>query len=216
MHWFRAVSLMRYGLRQQSIECLISASCVLIRHPFVAQRIHVRRRTQDVRPHLLQLRFIAGVPIVLRHQIYELAVAVVFGNRRRAMLVDAARHLAVLVLEGRVPVDEFLDVGGVTEPEQRGRSKRSVADPRARIATRARLDRRAVAVDEDVGQLGPHRLRVPRCRWRKRDRHPSEFLAPFAPNLLELRVHRLARLQISSVQRNRDVDRRRRRPRRDL
>ena len=153
----------------------------------MAKRIHVRHRLGHVRPHLLQLRLISGVPIVLGHQINEFAVAVILRHRRGAVLVDAARHLAILVLVRSIPVDKILDVLVVAESQQRGRRQRAVTDPRARVAARARLDRGAIAIDENVRELRAHRLRVPRSRGRKRDAHRSHLLAPFARGLLELR-----------------------------
>jgi hypothetical protein len=63
------------------------------------------------------------MPIVLGHQINELPVTVVLGNRRRAVLVDAAWHLSIVVLKGRIPIDEVLHVGGVPEPKQCGGSQ---------------------------------------------------------------------------------------------
>src|SRR5882762_11684204 len=96
-------------------------------------------------PHLLQLRLVSRVAIVLGHQINELAVTVILRHRRRPMLVDAARHLAVVVLVWRIPVDEILHILVVAEAEERGRCERAVADPGARVAARARLNRSRIA-----------------------------------------------------------------------
>ena len=51
---------------------------------------------------------------------------------------------------GRVPAHEVAHLGVAAHPQQRGRHRRAVADPRARVAPRAGLERGAVAVHEDV------------------------------------------------------------------
>ena len=140
-----------------------------------------------MRPHLLQLRLVSRVSIVLGDQIDELAVAVVLGHGSRTMLIDAARNLAVVVLVVREPVDEILDVLIVAESEQSRRGQRAIANPRARVAPRAGLNRRPITVDQNVGELGAQRLGVARRRRRERDARWPHLLSPFGRHLLELR-----------------------------
>ena len=73
--------------------------------------------------------------------------------------VDAARHLAVRELERRVPAQEVARDVVLAEPQQRRRRQRAVADPRARVGARPGLQRRAAAVDEDVGERRAQRAR---------------------------------------------------------
>ena len=114
------------------------------------------------------VRVVEGVLPELGDRERELAVAVVLGHRVGAALRRAARHLAVRELERRVPEQEVSRDVVLAEAQQRRRRQRAVADPRAGVRARSRLQRRAAAVDEDVAERGAQRRA--RCLRPRPDR----------------------------------------------
>ena len=117
----------------------------------------------------------------------ELAVAVVLGQPVGAVAVDRARHVAVGGLVARVPAHEVAHLGAAAHPQQRRRHRGAVADPRARVAPRARLERRAVAVHEDVRGRGAQRVDA-LGSGAEADRDRAEPLLPRARDRIERRA----------------------------
>ncbi len=81
-------------------------------------------------------------------------MAVVFDEPVHAVAIDHAGHKAILALEPRIPADELVE--GVRHPHlgKRGAHDHAIPHPRPGVAARTGLDRRAVAVDEDVSGGG--------------------------------------------------------------
>src|SRR5262249_30902244 len=119
-----------------------------------SQVIEVAGRGRGPRPHLLERRAIARVPVHLGGKEDQLARTVVLGDRIGAAAVDATWDLAAGELVRGVPVEILGGDLAVAEPEQGLRHHRAIAYPRARVGSRARSERRAIAADEDMGQRG--------------------------------------------------------------
>src|SRR5947208_1986246 len=79
-------------------------------------------------------------------------------RRIDAARVDAARHFAALVLVVGEPAGERFRFAGMAEAKESGSDERAVADPGALVGARAGLQRGAVAVDEEVGEVGSDRV----------------------------------------------------------
>ena len=90
--------------------------------------------------------------------------------------IDAARHEAVVALVRRVPANEFANLLRMAHAQERSAHHGAVADPRPRIATRSRLQRRTCTRDQYVR----------RCRERGMDRirHPAGARPLFRANPL--------------------------------
>src|SRR5204862_4693148 len=135
MHRLRGVALVTDRLGDQSFEL-----AVILR----AQFIDVARGRFFVRLQNL----LARVPLDLVDEKNQLAVTVVLRNGIGAAFVDAARNFSVVVLKRREPRRELLRDGGMSESQQQRRDERAVANPRALVRARARLQSGAVAWDE--------------------------------------------------------------------
>ena len=94
----------------------------------------------------------------LRQQMDILAVGVIFRHRIGAAKIDAARHLAIGKEMVAIPIGK--GDRGIIDPQtqQRVRHHRAVADPAAIIGAGARLERGAVAADENVGERRAQRV----------------------------------------------------------
>jgi hypothetical protein len=124
----------------------------VIRRP---QFVDVARRRVDVRPEALGEGAVVREAPDLGDEVDELTVAVVLRDGIGAAAVDTARHLAVIVLVLGEPLRERFRILGVAEAEEDGGHQRAVADPGALVRTGAGLQRRAVAMDEHVGDARP-------------------------------------------------------------
>ncbi len=158
MHGLGRVALVADRRRQETVEAPLRRLLVLGGPALLAKGIEVGHRTHDPRPHAPDERAISRVPVVLGDEVDEFAARVVLRHRVGAAPVDGARHLAVLVLVGREPLDELAHLFRVPEPEKGGRGERSVADPGAGIGASPGLDGRPRPVDQDVVELAPERL----------------------------------------------------------
>ena len=178
-------------------KATLRAARVLRRESLRAQRVHVRDGAGDVRPHLREEGGVARVAEIVGDRVDELAVTVVLGNGIGAARVDAARHLSVRELIGRVPLEKGAHLFGMAEPKECGADHRAVADPRARVGARAGVDLRTVIVDEDVGELRAQRLGDARGGAGKRDRHAVERRVPRARHFRRAPVRERARVGIA-------------------
>src|SRR5690606_41106591 len=95
---------------------------------------------------------VAGVAPVLGDVEDQLAVAVVLGHGIAAAVVHAARDLAAVELEGRVPLQVLAHHLRPAHALQAFGDHRAIADPAARIGARARLPARAGARDQPAPQ----------------------------------------------------------------
>jgi hypothetical protein len=121
-------------------------------------------------------------------------VAVVLDRAIDALRVDGARHAAVRLLVARVPAEERARLVGEAHLGERRARQRAVADPRAAVAARPRLDARTLAVHQDPGERRAQALLEGRRAARQRDRHGGEARAPAPAHGLELRLAPCRRL----------------------
>ncbi len=115
-------------------------------------------------------------------------MAVVLRDAVGASRVDAARHAPVLSLEAGEPEQKRPGRPGVPEAQERLRRERAVADPGAGVRARPGLDRRAVAIDEDPGELGLQDLHEPLRLGRNVEDDAVEAAPPPVPLLREERL----------------------------
>ena len=158
MHRLRRVAFVTDRGRHQAIEGFAIALLVRCGALRQAQLVHVGNRFDRRRPQLPQQFRVAGVAIHAVDQEQEFAGAVVLRHGIRAAPIDATRHLAVGELIARVPLQEFLRVLLVAETQQHLRGHGAVADPRALVRPRSRLNSRTVAVDQHVRERGAQRV----------------------------------------------------------
>ncbi len=151
------------------------------------QRLEVVDRPPHRRPHLGQERPVAGEPEVLHDRKDQLAVAVVLGEPVRSGAIDDTRDVAVGRLVRRVPADELARFGVPPDAQQRRRHDRAVANPRPRVAPRARLQRRAVAVDQHLRRRRAHRVGMVLRHRRQVEADGAEARAPIIHRGLERR-----------------------------
>ncbi len=178
VHRLLGVPFVRDRLRQQTAEVGAVAAQVRFRHARGAKRIHVGGGQANARPVPTGEYGIAREAHVFGDQPDELPMRVVLGNRIGTAVIHAAGHPAVLVLKRRVPVDVLAHDVGSAQTEQRGRGERAIADPRATVRTRTRLDGGRVAVDENVGERGSNGPRQHRAVSRQIDLHRAGFAVP--------------------------------------
>ena len=133
-----------------------------------------------MRPVLFQGRTIAAVTINLRNRVDQLAMAVVFGHRIGAAMVDATRHLAVGELVRRVPVDIAARRIGIAEPQQAIGHHRAITYPRACIGARTGPQGGTVTRDQDMCVRRAQRVGDALSLRRQSQFHKVELAAPCA------------------------------------
>ncbi len=147
-----------------------------------------------MRPHQLGESAVAGVAPVLGDAVDQLAMAVVLRHRVAAAGIDAARHLAVLELIRRIPVDVVAHRITAAHAQQALGNHRAIADPAARIRTRARLQAWADARDQHVRDRGAQGIHQRLARSRHLQRDHAQLLAPLLGHL-RLRLGHVQRLR---------------------
>ena len=157
VHGLGGIALVADRRRQQTKIGRVLRSAPLGRAPLGAQCVHVSHGCAHVWPYRFDRGAIVRQAQVLGSQEDEFAVAVVLGHRVRTAAVDTARDFPVGILECGEPFQVVLHRIAHARAEQRRGRERAVADPRALIRTRARLDAGAVAVHEHKAELGLER-----------------------------------------------------------
>ena len=118
----------------------------------------------DEHPGLPQQIVVPCEAVVVADQCQQLSVAVVLHQPIRAFLVHAAGHEAVRALMRRVPLDELANLFGAAHAQQRRAHHGAVANPRARVTPRSRLQGGTGAGHQNVrggSQRGTDRLPGP-------------------------------------------------------
>ena len=152
MHGLIRVAFVADRGRQQPKQLAPLGSLVLRRALGLAQRPHVAHGGRDARPQLLEQGAIVRIALHFGREINQLAVAVVLRNRVGAAGIDAARHLAAVELSRRVPAQKLLDHVLMSQAQQRARHQGPVTNPSAPVRARPGLQRRSIALDENMRQ----------------------------------------------------------------
>ncbi len=191
MHRLGGIAFMTDRGRHQSIERAALALRVRRNSLRQTQLLHVLHRPAHPWPHVPQKLYVAGVAVDRVDEKQELAGAVVLGHGIRAAPIDAAWHLAVVELERRVPLQKIPGRIRVSETQQHLGRHCAVTDPGALVGSRSGLDRRTVAIDENMGECSSQRVeQLPFLRWQRQ----LDAIELFAPRCSDfIRATRVSR-----------------------
>ncbi|MFO0982418.1 MAG: hypothetical protein U1E76_11900 [Planctomycetota bacterium] len=166
------------GFRKQATVGRLLRIIELGSEATMAKRVEENRRAANRWPELLDETVLGREPAALRDRKDELRVAVVLRQPVGALGVHAAGHVAILSLVPRVPPNELTRRFVKAKPMESGCHDGSVADPGASVAARAGMQRRTIAVGEDVSRGGGDRFDERLSRGRKQQGWPRRRLRP--------------------------------------
>ena len=126
------------------------ARLIDFRHSFGTQADKIIRRTPDGSAHGFQKCHISIRPEHLADAPEELSMAVVLHQRIHSITVHHAGDESVIALELHIPDQEIPQRVSQSGLGKGGSHDHAVAHPGTRVSARPRLDRRTIAVDENV------------------------------------------------------------------
>ena len=132
----------------------------------------------------------------------ELAPAIVLRQPFAAVAIGTVGQVPVRRLKAGVPADEVAALGWQTHPRQGRPHQGAVANPGARVTARPRMQRRTVAIDEDVCRGRLEGVHHPRRLGRQADVECPQLVFPLthrdpncsAPDSAGIRAGRLVRV----------------------
>ena len=153
-----AIALMTDRRRHQTIAHALVADQIF-GSPFgLALHFHIAEGRCDAGPIAGQFGPVMIVTIELHQQMDIFPLRIIFRDRVRTAIIDAAWYFAVVEELVAVPVGKFASRRDDTHSQQAVRHHRAITDPAAVVGTGTRLEPRTVPTDQHMRQRSPQRV----------------------------------------------------------